>query len=167
LVEYEGNETNNNKYNLLIGWSRYELCSLDHRINVRRQYQMPVLRIPTPLRSYTNGQSEVDVNGSTVSEALADLTNQFPTIEPHIFHEDGKLRPFVNLFVGEDNIKDLEGVATKINDGEKIMLIPSIAGGCHCEEERSDNQAIFLYDEIAWLSQETRALLAMTLFRGG
>ncbi|HSG44445.1 MAG TPA: MoaD/ThiS family protein [Anaerolineales bacterium] len=90
---------------------------------------MPVLRIPTPLRSYTSGQSEVDVSGSTISEALADLTEQFPTIKPHLFHEDGNLRPFVNLFVGENNIKDLQGVDTEIKDGEKIMLIPSIAGG--------------------------------------
>jgi molybdopterin converting factor small subunit len=90
---------------------------------------MPVLRIPTPLRSYTNGQSEVNVTGSNISEALADLTTQYPTIKPHIFHEDGKLRPFVNLFVGENNIKDLQGVDTQIKDGERIMLIPSIAGG--------------------------------------
>lgn len=90
---------------------------------------MPVLRIPTPLRSYTSGQSEVDVSGSNISEALADLTEQFPTIKPHLFHEDGNLRPFVNLFVGENNIKDLQGVDTEIKDGEKIMLIPSIAGG--------------------------------------
>jgi molybdopterin converting factor small subunit len=90
---------------------------------------MPVLRIPTPLRSYTNGQSEVNVSGSNIAEVLADLTNQFPTIKPHIFHEDGALRPFVNLFVGENNIKDLQGVDTQIKDGERIMLIPSIAGG--------------------------------------
>jgi molybdopterin converting factor small subunit len=51
---------------------------------------MPVLRIPTPLRSYTNGQSEVNVTGANVSEVLADLTTQYPTIKPHIFHEDGK-----------------------------------------------------------------------------
>jgi molybdopterin converting factor small subunit len=90
---------------------------------------MPVLRIPTPLRSYTSGQSEVNVSGSNISEALADLIKQFPTIKPHLFHEDGNLRPFVNLFVGENNIKDLQGVETEIKDGEKIMLIPSIAGG--------------------------------------
>ena len=95
---------------------------------------MPVLRIPTPLRAYTNGQSDVTVNGSNISEALADLTTQYPTIKPHLFNDGGDLRPFVNLFVGENNIKDLQGVNTPIKDGEKIMLIPSIAGGCHCEE---------------------------------
>ena len=90
---------------------------------------MPVLRIPTPLRAYTNGQSDVTVTGSNISEALTDLTNQYPTIKPHLFNEGGDLRPFVNLFVGENNIKDLQGVNTPIKDGEKIMLIPSIAGG--------------------------------------
>lgn len=90
---------------------------------------MPVLRIPTPLRAYTSGQSEVNVNGEKISEALTDLTNQYPTIKPHLFNEGGELRPFVNLFVGEHNIKDLQGVDTPIKDGDKVMLIPSIAGG--------------------------------------
>jgi molybdopterin synthase sulfur carrier subunit len=90
---------------------------------------MPVLRIPTPLRAYTNGQSDVTVKGSNISEALSDLTTQYPTIKPHLFNDAGELRPFVNLFVGENNIKDLQGVNTPVKDGEKIMLIPSIAGG--------------------------------------
>jgi molybdopterin converting factor small subunit len=90
---------------------------------------MTILRIPTPLRAYTNGQSDVTVSGANISEALADLTTQHPTIKPHLFNESGELRPFVNLFVGEDNIKDLDGVKTPIKDGDKIMLIPSIAGG--------------------------------------
>jgi sulfur-carrier protein len=92
---------------------------------------MPMLRIPTPLRAYTNGQSEVSVGGSNIADALADLTSQYPALKPHLFSEGGELRPFVNLFVGENNIKDLQGVDTPIKDGEKIMLIPSIAGGGH------------------------------------
>jgi adenylyltransferase/sulfurtransferase len=90
---------------------------------------MTTLRIPTPLRAYTSGKSEVTVTGAKISEALTDLTNQFPAIKPHLFNEGGELRPFVNLFVGENNIKDLQGVDTPIKDGDKIMLIPSIAGG--------------------------------------
>jgi len=90
---------------------------------------MPVLRIPTPLRSYTNGQSEVNINGSNISDALTDLTSQYPTIKPHLFNEGGELRPFVNLFIGENNIKDLQGVDTPIKDGDRLVLIPSIAGG--------------------------------------
>ena len=90
---------------------------------------MTVLRIPTPLRTYTSGKSEVNVSGTKISEALGDLTNQSPAIKPHLFNEDGGLRPFVNLFIGENNIKDLQGVDTPIKDGDRIMLIPSIAGG--------------------------------------
>jgi len=90
---------------------------------------MTTLRIPTPLRTYTSGKSEVTVTGSKISDALADLTTQFPAIKPHLFNEGGDLRPFVNLFVGESNIKDLQGVDTPIKDGDRIMLIPSIAGG--------------------------------------
>ncbi len=100
---------------------------------------MPVLRIPTPLRAYTGGKSEVSVNGSNVGEALTDLTTQFPTIKPHLFNEGGELRPFVNLFLGENNIKDLQGVSTPIKDGDKLVLIPSIAGGCHCERTLRSN----------------------------
>ena len=90
---------------------------------------MTTLRIPTPLRAYTSGKSEVAVTGAKISEALTDLITQFPAIKPHLFNEAGELRPFVNLFVGENNIKDLQGVDTPIKDGDRIMLIPSIAGG--------------------------------------
>jgi MoaD family protein len=90
---------------------------------------MTTLRIPTPLRTYTSGKSEVTVTGAKISDALNDLTDQYPAIKPHLFNEGGELRPFVNLFVGENNIKDLQGVDTPIKDGDRIMLIPSIAGG--------------------------------------
>jgi len=98
---------------------------------------MTTLRIPTPLRAYTSGKSEVAVNGVSISDALSDLTTQFPAIKPHLFNEDDELRPFVNLFVGENNIKDLQGVDTPIKDGDKLMLIPSIAGGSLSFGERA------------------------------
>jgi adenylyltransferase/sulfurtransferase len=90
---------------------------------------MTTLKIPTPLRAYTSGQSEVNVAGAKISEALTDLMTQYPALKPHLFNDGGELRPFVNLFVGESNIKDLQGVDTPIKDGDRIMLIPSIAGG--------------------------------------
>ena len=86
------------------------------------------------MRAYTNGQSNITVAGANISEALTDLTAQYPTIKPHLFNEGGELRPFVNLFIGENNIKDLQGVETPINENDKLVLIPSIAGGyCHCD----------------------------------
>lgn len=89
---------------------------------------MPVLRIPTLLCAYTSGQSEVTVSGANIAEALADLTVQYPAIKPHLFNKGGDLRPSIHLFVGERNIHDLQGVDTPIHEGDRIMLIPSIAG---------------------------------------
>jgi len=103
---------------------------VNNKITKREKIEfMTTLRIPTPLRAYTSGKSEVNVSGVKISEALTDLTVQFPAIKPHLFNESGELRPFVNLFVGENNIKDLQGVDTLIKEGDRIMLIPSIAGG--------------------------------------
>jgi molybdopterin converting factor small subunit len=90
---------------------------------------MPVLRIPTPLRSYTSGQSEISVQGGTVAEAMNDLIGQFPSLQPHLYNGQGTLRPFVNLFIGEDNIKDLNGLETPLRENDRLLLIPSIAGG--------------------------------------
>ena len=90
---------------------------------------MPVLRIPTPLRSYTAGQSEIPVQGDTVAEAMNDLMGQYPSLKPHLYNGTGALRPFVNLFVGENNIKDLEGLETPLKADDRLLLIPSIAGG--------------------------------------
>jgi molybdopterin converting factor small subunit len=90
---------------------------------------MPSLRIPTPLRSYTNGQSEVSLAGGTVGELMQDLIAQYPTLRPHLFNGADQLRPFVNLFINDANIKDLDGLATPIKEGDRLMLIPSIAGG--------------------------------------
>ena len=90
---------------------------------------MPNLRIPTPLRTYADGQSEVIVNGRTAGEALNDLTDQYPALRPHLFNSERQLRPFVNLFINEENIRDLKGPNTPIQEGDKLILIPSIAGG--------------------------------------
>jgi len=120
---------------------------------------MPTLKIPTPLRTYTGGKSEVTVSGEKISDALNDLTVQFPAIKPHLFNEGGELRPFVNLFVGEHNIKDLQGVDTPIKDGDRVMLIPSIAGGCHCEGGVLPPEAI---SNTIGIASSQRTLLAMT-----
>jgi molybdopterin converting factor small subunit len=90
---------------------------------------MPTLKIPTPLRSYTDGQVEVRVGGSSVGEAMERLVADYPPLRPHLYNGDGKLRPFVNLFVGEHNVKDLDGLATPVTEETRILLVPSIAGG--------------------------------------
>ena len=90
---------------------------------------MPAIRIPTPLRSYTHGQNEVAVRGQTVSEAMGDLIIQYPALQPHLFNGQGSLRPFVNLFLGEENVRDLQGLETPLKEDDHLLLIPSIAGG--------------------------------------
>jgi molybdopterin synthase sulfur carrier subunit len=90
---------------------------------------MPVLKIPTFLRYYVNGQQEVLVTGETIAEAMEDFLTQFPVLRPHLTNSKGEFRSFVNLFVGENNIRDLQGLATPINEGDQIILVPSIAGG--------------------------------------
>ncbi|MBC8505820.1 MAG: MoaD/ThiS family protein [Anaerolineales bacterium] len=90
---------------------------------------MPILRIPTPLRPYAEGQTEVNVQGQTVGEALGDLTAQFPELKKHLFSDAGELRAFVNLFLGEEDVRHLEGVDTPLSEDDKLRIIPSIAGG--------------------------------------
>jgi len=90
---------------------------------------MPTLRIPTPLRPYTEGQTEVSLQGETVGAALNDLTSRYPALRQHLFTENGELRAFVNLFLNEEDIRQMEGVDTPLSDTDKLMLIPSIAGG--------------------------------------
>ena len=90
---------------------------------------MTTLRIPTPLRPYAEGQSEITVQGVTVGEALNDLVTQFPDLKKHLFAETEELRPFVNLFLGDEDVRHLQGVDTPLKEGDKLMIIPSIAGG--------------------------------------
>ena len=90
---------------------------------------MSTVKIPTPLRSYTNGQVEVTVNGRDVASAMTSLIKEYPALKPHLYSEKGELRAFVNLFLGENNIKDLQGLATPLSENDRLILIPSIAGG--------------------------------------
>ncbi len=93
---------------------------------------MPSLRIPTPLRSYTGGQGEVSVEGKNVSEAMQSLVLRYPALRPHLYNGGGDLRPFVNLFLGDENVKDLQGLDTPLKEEDRVLLIPSIAGGSLC-----------------------------------
>ncbi len=90
---------------------------------------MTTLKIPTPLRQYTDGQAEVAVDGSDVATAMQNLVEQYPALKQHLYNGDGEMRAFVNLFLGQDNVKDLQGFETPLNEEDTLRLIPSIAGG--------------------------------------
>jgi len=85
--------------------------------------------IPAALRAYTERQAEIEVAGSTAGEAIAGLTAKYPDIRKHIYKDDDNLRDFINVFIGDTNIKELEGLKTPVKDGDTIMLVPAIAGG--------------------------------------
>ena len=89
---------------------------------------MPSIKIPTPLRVYTGSQQQVTVSGNTVGELLHDLTAQYPELRPHLFNGES-LRRFVNVYVGEEDIRFLDGMDTEVDESSAVRIIPTIAGG--------------------------------------
>jgi molybdopterin converting factor small subunit len=89
---------------------------------------MPSIKIPTPLRAYTGQQAEIEVTGSTIGEALAQLTAQYPDLKTHLY-QDEKLRNFVNVYLGDEDVRFLDGMNTEIAADAKLRIIPTIAGG--------------------------------------
>jgi MoaD family protein len=85
--------------------------------------------LPTPLRQYADGKDVVQVQASTVGEALKNLTETFTALKKQIFTETGGVRSFVNIFVNDEDIRHMQGQETKLKDGDTIYIIPSIAGG--------------------------------------
>lgn len=90
---------------------------------------MTTIRVPTPLRPYTGGAKEVDVTGGTVGAALENLTALYPDVRRHLFDEAGGLRPYVNVFLNDEDIRALQSEATPLKSADRLMIIPSIAGG--------------------------------------
>jgi molybdopterin converting factor small subunit len=90
---------------------------------------MVVIRVPAPLRGFTSGAREIEVQGQTVASALSDLAARHPALRPHLFDDRGDLRPFVNLFLNEKDVRMLQGTETPLSEGDRLMIVPSIAGG--------------------------------------
>jgi molybdopterin converting factor small subunit len=87
------------------------------------------VRIPTILRSYTGGESEVKAEGDDLSAVLDDLDANYSGIKGRILDESGQLRRFVNVYVGNDDVRFLDNLATPTPDGTQISVIPAVAGG--------------------------------------
>ena len=86
------------------------------------------VRIPTPLRSLTAGQDAVSVSGGTVSEVIESLESAHPGMKERLVDDKG-VRRFVNIYVGDEDIRVLDGLKTTLKDGEEISIVPAIAGG--------------------------------------
>ena len=87
------------------------------------------VRIPTILRTYTDGVSEVTAEGTTLAEVLDDLEANHTGIRARVLDDGGQLRRFVNVYVGNDDVRFLDGLASPTPDGSKISIIPAVAGG--------------------------------------
>ena len=86
------------------------------------------IRIPTPLRSFTGGADEIEVQGSTVEQALTALGKQYAGILDYVLDEAG-VRRFVNVYLGDRNIETLDGLGTSFEDSAVLSIVPAIAGG--------------------------------------
>ena len=86
------------------------------------------VKIPTPLRKLTNEQSTVEAEGETIHELIDELEKKHPGIKKRLLDEKGEIRKFINIYVGEEDIRFLKGKETKI-EGKEVSIVPSIAGG--------------------------------------
>jgi molybdopterin converting factor small subunit len=91
---------------------------------------MPVtIQIPTALRAFTDKLSEIPAEGSTVGEAVKNFADTYPDIRTHLYDERGELRAFINIYIGDENIRNRDGLDTPVRDGDILTLVPAIAGG--------------------------------------
>jgi adenylyltransferase/sulfurtransferase len=87
------------------------------------------IRIPTPLRPYVGGARTVDADAGTVSQVLEALTYNHTELRKHLYNEQGKLRSFVNVYLGDEDVRYLQGADTPVPDGATLSIVPSVAGG--------------------------------------
>ena len=87
------------------------------------------VRIPTILRTYTDGESEVSAEGDTLAAVLDDLDTHYSGIKGRVLDEGGELRRFVNVYVGNDDVRFLQNLETPTPDGTQVSVIPAVAGG--------------------------------------
>ena len=91
---------------------------------------MPVtIEIPTAFRRFTDGAPRVDCAASTVAEALDTLTKRFPGLSRHVRDDSGQIRQFLNIYLNEEDIRFLGGESCALREGDRVLLVPSIAGG--------------------------------------
>lgn len=91
---------------------------------------MPVkVIIPTPLRAYAGKQESIDLQATTVAEALTSLTDRYAELKKHLYADDGRLRSFVNVYVNDEDIRYLQKDKTRLREGDTVSIVPSIAGG--------------------------------------
>jgi molybdopterin synthase sulfur carrier subunit len=90
---------------------------------------MATVIIPTPLRKFTNNTSRLDIKAANIRDVISDLSLNFPDLKKHLLDEKGSIRSFINIFVGDDDIRNLQQEQTEVKEGTVISIVPAIAGG--------------------------------------
>jgi sulfur-carrier protein len=90
---------------------------------------MPTIKVPPVLRAQTDGQAEVPVDGTTVGEALEALVAAHPGTSEQLFSKPGELNRYVNVYLNDEDVRVLEGLATSASDSDTIVILPAMAGG--------------------------------------
>jgi molybdopterin converting factor small subunit len=90
------------------------------------------IEIPTAFRRFTEGAPRVDCTAATIADALNQLTAQFPALARHVRDDQGQIRQFLNVYLNEEDIRFLGGEACPLKEGDRVLLVPSIAGGSAC-----------------------------------
>lgn len=90
---------------------------------------MATVIIPTPLRKFTNQKAKLQVDAGTVGEIIQQITSDFPELKKHILEPGGSIRSFINIFSGDEDIRDLQAEKTVVTASSIISIVPAIAGG--------------------------------------
>ena len=90
---------------------------------------MPIIRFPALMKFYVDNQTEFEVNGATVAEVLENILVRYPAVKPHLYEANGELRRHFNIFVNGVHLRELNGLATELQTGDKVILMASAAGG--------------------------------------
>lgn len=88
-----------------------------------------IVRIPTPLRGFAAGQSEIAAEGGDVGAILSAIGADHPELMERVMKDDGQPREFVNIYLGSDNVRTLDGVNTPVREGDILSILPAVAGG--------------------------------------
>jgi len=110
---------------------------------------MATVIIPTPLRKFTNNTARLQVRPGTIQETVNELTVNFPDLKKHLLDEHGKIRSYVNIFIGNDDIRDLQQENTAVQEGAVVSIVPAIAGGVPAAPERNGDGPLFTKEELA------------------
>ena len=88
-----------------------------------------IVKLPTVLRPHAGGERQVDAAGETVAEVMGDLIGRFPSLKDQLFESEESLRRFVNVYLNDDDIRYLGGLEAGVSDGDRLTILPAVAGG--------------------------------------